>query len=815
MRSRFVVEVVDESPSSSTSPVHQPSQPIADTPSVSPPIPSAPPTQVQDQVISPPKQVTQTAFQSVTLRDKLNSAEVSVQRISTFSQVPEKNATEPPDLFEKYGSRIEQAWQEETLTHAREVPDVRTPRVPKSQRVHPSIQYRENKPAAPNLEPKLERIERLFAHTGERNDSFGEPGSRDSKKSFGFSFPQVKLQRKVLYPLIFCFSALLVLGGASAAMYFDVRSAQSHVRALATQIGSGELSEAKTTAKILERKQQRYKKAYSVVRPVLSPLLGVKKSNHIESLFVLSDRGVQVMNDSLTAQETSSLAYRQFLGTAPGSAIDTSASISGQLESLYANLSGVQAEVTALQNPFGWSFVSELQAASQNQLPEARRGILVAQQILEVLPELIGKEGKQEYLVLLQNNAELRPTGGFIGSLGILTVENGKFLDFRVEDVYAADGQLNGYVEPPAELKQYLGEAQWYLRDVNWSPDFPTVAQQASWFLDKSLRIQPDGVIGINLSVAQEILRVTGPISLIDYGEVITADNLYERAQTHAEANFFPGSSQKKDFLSAVATALFQKVLSGNESSTALLPALYQSAQESQLLISVQNPKAQSVMSAVGWDGGVRTPDCPQAFTAGNCFVDTVLQVEANVGVNKANQYIRREIVHTANIADTDVLHSRTVTLHNTAQSHSWPQGAYKSYFRLFVSPRASVIGVTVDGQVLAPEMIHLQQEMGKQVIGFLVNTPINSQSVVNVQYRVPLESSWTAYALFEQKQSGTGAQVGSDTLQHNLVVNHGRVTLVAPEPQINAAHAAGGVQRYTFESTRETHQFMAVEITP
>jgi len=83
---------------------------------------------------------------------------------------------------------------------------------------------------------------------------------------------------------------------------------------------------------------------------------------------------------------------------------------------------------------------------------------------------------------------ELRPTGGFIGSFGLLNFENGKLGNLNVNDIYAIDGQLKGHVAPPDELLHFLGQPNWYMRDSNWSPDFPISAERAYMVLGKRNR---------------------------------------------------------------------------------------------------------------------------------------------------------------------------------------------------------------------------------------------------------------------------------------------------------------------------------------
>jgi len=105
----------------------------------------------------------------------------------------------------------------------------------------------------------------------------------------------------------------------------------------------------------------------------------------------------------------------------------------------------------------------------------------------------------------------------FIGSFAILSFKKGALSNLEVYDVYTADGQLKGYVEPPWQLKTYLDQPTWYLRDSNWDPDFSVSAQRAEWFLDKSLGIRVDGVVGIDLSLVKNLVGVLGSLYVADY----------------------------------------------------------------------------------------------------------------------------------------------------------------------------------------------------------------------------------------------------------------------------------------------------------
>ena len=98
------------------------------------------------------------------------------------------------------------------------------------------------------------------------------------------------------------------------------------------------------------------------------------------------------------------------------------------------------------------------------------------------LPGILGWDGPRRYLVLTQDPAELRPSGGLIGSYGIIAFDKGKITERRFLNVSLLDGKNDyPFIRPPQELADYLlGPTQsWQLADAGWSPDFPTSAQDA------------------------------------------------------------------------------------------------------------------------------------------------------------------------------------------------------------------------------------------------------------------------------------------------------------------------------------------------
>jgi nucleoside-diphosphate-sugar epimerase len=387
-------------------------------------------------------------------------------------------------------------------------------------------------------------------------------------------------------------------------------------------------------------------------------------------------------------------------------------------------------------------------------VPAALEGTKTMLDLLPLLADFLAKED-QTIIFLLQNNMEIRPTGGFIGSLGVARFEFGRLTDFTVSDIYEFDGQLKGQVEPPEDLKKYLGEESWYLRDANWSPDFPKTAQQVIWFWQKQLNREADGVIAINLQAAEKLLAALDSVYLPDYQEEITALNLFERAEYHSEVGFFPGSTQKKDFLGSLAFEILEKIKRQENLSLSLLRACQESLLESEIMVYFSDSSMEEKVMSLGFDGGVKNAVCQKE----NCLVDYLWSVDTNVGANKANFFLKKRIIQRLGISDDRINHSLRIVWENTAQTQSWPAGTYKNYWRLYVPSSAILQEAFWENNAGQREAINLvtDQEMGKTVWSYLIEVPINSQVILEINYQI--ENKFLAdrkrLVFLVQKQAG------------------------------------------------------------
>lgn len=383
-----------------------------------------------------------------------------------------------------------------------------------------------------------------------------------------------------------------------------------------------------------------------------------------------------------------------------------------------------------------------------------------------LFPDFLGFNGPRTYLVLAQNNAELLPTGGLISVYGVVTFNQG-----RVEEMTFADAIAFGerwqqetgeYVEPPAPLKQYLlKDYSWNLDVANWSPDFPTAARQALFFLKKGGGRPVDGVIGINVSTLQELLSVTGPVTVEEYGVTIDTENALEVTEALTRTPLEP-QGDRKAFVAFLAEEMLQRLMRlPSDRWTPLLDTLEELRDEKEILFYSLDPQLQAVVERMGLDGGLReTPG------------DYLMLVEASVNSTKLNIVIDQEVE--VRLALDDLGNAeKEVRLRYRNDLPAWEQGRdpdlvrrlmldglYGGYLRLFTAAKSRLVSVEIDGAEAGPSEIG--EEHGKGVFGRFFALPSGAAREVAFHWATPaivdFRGEHAEYRLLLQKQPGAAA---------------------------------------------------------
>ena len=320
-----------------------------------------------------------------------------------------------------------------------------------------------------------------------------------------------------------------------------------------------------------------------------------------------------------------------------------------------------------------------------------------------ILPGIAGWMGQRRYLVLAEDPAELRPTGGFAGTYGIVTFSGGHITSHVFQNTLNLDlrpGQP--YVTPPAALKDHLlGKYPWQLADANWSPDFPTSAQEAlRLYTLESGDSDIQGVFALTTYAIDDLLKVTGPIVVPEYGVTVAPGETTLTALEHTRQSTTPGVDRKV-FLQVFANRLVDALLA---LPTAKWPALITQLgviqRQRQAMAWFAAPAEQQLVAQSGWDGAVRQDPG-----------DYVYAVDANVApASKYNLVTQRS-------QSLDVQLDAVGNAHDTLAlkwTNAVMTSAVGAELRALPATGTSTNGVMGDWvQVLTPDRSRLQSVSG------------------------------------------------------------------------------------------------------
>jgi len=369
------------------------------------------------------------------------------------------------------------------------------------------------------------------------------------------------------------------------------------------------------------------------------------------------------------------------------------------------------------------------------------------------LEKIIKNKTNQKFIIFFANNMELRPGGGFIGSLGILQIKDYTFEGIEVYDVYDIDGQLSIHVDPPEPIKKYLNLNHWFLRDSNFSPDFWENYQQAKFFLEKSVGWKDfSGGILITTTAIQKILEAFPPIYLPDFKEKITKDNFYLKTQFYVEKNFFPGSIQKKSFLNSIIRILIINI--ENASPKQLLLNLFQLLEEKHIVFAFDDEDFQKTIEELGWAGRLAKPVC-LSFEDKNCIVNFLFPYEANLGTNKANFFINRYYSLKMVIDSSGkITNYFTILFKNEAKDDVFPGVIYRNFFQLLLPKKVNIKEIKKDGILIEDVSFEEKEEFKK--IGIFLEIPQKKMVLLEIIYQneKPIISD-SVIQLIIQKQIG------------------------------------------------------------
>lgn len=370
-----------------------------------------------------------------------------------------------------------------------------------------------------------------------------------------------------------------------------------------------------------------------------------------------------------------------------------------------------------------------------------------ALKLLTALPSALGADGVRDYLLIPQNSEDVRATGGFIGTVGVLRVDHGHAHLIDLEDSYEVDRHRRPDVDQPLPLRVH-GWIPWYFRDANWSADYPTSARLLETFYQLGTRRHVDGVIAFDSLMLPDILNATGPVPVPGYHETLTAANAFQRIDYYANVRQYADVNVHQAFVLAAYKVVFDRLLTASSSAGLhILDLVRNDVRTRHLLLYANDPTVQNAIHRAGADGSIN-----------GTTHDYLYIVDTNTSTNKVAQLVQRHISYHAVIQpDRSILATVMIRYWNGADRQNLPhqngQPNFNDFVRLYVPAGSTLLSTKGLNEAWWPTYtVHNKTQFS----GYFALPSRHARTLV-FHYRIPANADPGAtYALLVQKQPGT-----------------------------------------------------------
>ncbi len=373
--------------------------------------------------------------------------------------------------------------------------------------------------------------------------------------------------------------------------------------------------------------------------------------------------------------------------------------------------------------------------------------------------------GEKTYLLVFQNYDETRATGGFLGTYGTLKTTHGSIRDLKIESIYNLDGQITTNIAAPGPFQPEI--KKWGIRDSNWFVDFPTSAEKLLYFYEKG-KETANGVLALTPRTFVELLQVTGPIEMADYGVILTAENFQDVVQFKTSVDYDKTLNQPKKFLSDFAPILLNRLSELDKNQwIQVMGIIAGNLSNRNIQMYTTNPDAQKQIDDMGFSGKVQDTD-----------YDYLYINNSNLGGTKTDLEISQKATLASKIlSDGSVINTLQIIRANNSNENN------RNYLRVLVPEESSFVSAVgfdqydfykseaLDmrtdsdlsawdiGEIRSNAFVH--EESGKAEFSGWVNTEAQGSKTVTLTYILPFKITVNAfdgvhaYSLLVQKQPG------------------------------------------------------------
>lgn len=396
---------------------------------------------------------------------------------------------------------------------------------------------------------------------------------------------------------------------------------------------------------------------------------------------------------------------------------------------------------------------------AKNFIMGASMAVKEGKQALQVAPGVLGIPSSKNYLLLFQNDKEIRATGGFMTAYATLTINNGQVGATTSDDIYRLDEKLLNVcltkicpLTPPAPIIKYLPEVSgkarsaWSMRDSNLSPDVATSAKQFEKmysFLGEGLPF--DGIIYIDTQVVEQLIEITGPINVFDTQYSAKVDkrcncpNVIYELEAYAEIAA-KGEKDRK----AILGVLMQQILARSVGADVeKLPQLIETiailANHKHVMFYMHDPKVQEALSQLNWTGQMK------AYDADYLHIN-----DSNFAGGKSNLYVTQTVAQEISKQGEGFKKKITIEYKNNEPFNTWLNGINRDYVRFFV-PKGSKLISSKGSEV---PVTTIDDDLGKTVFEAFVQVRPQNSRKLEIEYTIPYKPTGQ-YKLLIQKQPG------------------------------------------------------------
>jgi hypothetical protein len=362
----------------------------------------------------------------------------------------------------------------------------------------------------------------------------------------------------------------------------------------------------------------------------------------------------------------------------------------GSLDRLIGMVSSINNKAALLRNiasKFG------LAGKISSDYLDMQSGLYTVKDGLDGLKEVL--QGDVHLAFVFENVSEIRPAGGFNGSYADAAIKSGKIESFAVNDIFYPDQYFEEKIVPPKPLQ--LIAKSWGARDANWFFDFPSSAEKLISFLNGSSiyadsGIEFQGVVAINSRAVEKILKICGPIELLEYKLTLDENNFLTEIQEEVSINSASKGSARKQILKVLAPKIVEKIKSLDEDQkNELIASVFESFADKDIRIYFKNNKLETAAVSLGLAGEIYN-------LSDSDYADYLAVANANINGGKTDIFMTQAIFLKSELmTDGAIKNNLQITRTHNGQNQklSFYRAVNQNYIQVLVPKDAKALKVT------------------------------------------------------------------------------------------------------------------------